>query len=146
MIRRLLFSVIVCGLALGLAACGAPPPDLSVPDPPGATFYEQTQNEHLDRLIAAFDGGLQDVLVQQGFAVKKRQRLSTAASVGAVEQFYTDELLNRGWEPVPSGLPDGNTRTLLAFQKSNVLLVVAAFDAAPYFGQGVVIYTLQATK
>ena len=136
--------VLLCGIVL--VACGAPPPDLSVPEPPGAMPYASGRNPNVDQLLATFDRGVQDALTGQGFTIQRRQDFSTTASVATIERFYADELVRRGWEPVPSGFSNRSTQALLAYQKSNALLVIAAIDTAPYAGQGAVIYTLQATK
>jgi hypothetical protein len=47
--RRVVFLMLM--LALALAACGGPPADTTVPDPPQSTTFEQSDNAKINQIV-----------------------------------------------------------------------------------------------
>jgi hypothetical protein len=146
MIKRI-FALLLCAMLLGLSACGGPAAETTPPALPDSQPYETGKMKNVDVLLDSFNTSVQAELSNQRYTVGKPVIYTTMSlDLAGVRQFYDDKLLKSGWSNVPSQLPETPKRMLLSYQKSNALFVVTAIDASAYLGQGVVVYTIKATK
>jgi hypothetical protein len=147
MIYRVL-ALVVCGFLLTLSACGSATAEPTPVPPPEFTPYQPSKDKNIDALLTSFDSNIRTYLTkpEQGYTPGEKEIYDTSLDLPGVKQFYDSKMAASGWNPVPNGPNDTPNRILLSYQKSNTLFIVTAIDSSAYLGQGVVVYTIRATK
>ncbi|HET9224828.1 MAG TPA: hypothetical protein VFO07_20105 [Roseiflexaceae bacterium] len=146
--RRVIFAALIA--ALVLVGCGGEAANLTVPDPPKSSLFEQGDNQQVDQFIAALKNSVPEEMKKHGVKDTAEQPIvqqvyQSTASLQEIADFYK-ALTQQGWveaQKMP-GIQDGVLIT--GYDNGNTTLVVNAVDAGKFGGDGVVIYTVKGTK
>jgi hypothetical protein len=146
--RRVLFVALIAALAL--AGCGGAAANVTVPDPPKSTVFEQGDNQQINQFIARLKSQVPEEMKANGAQDTAEQPIvqqvyQSTASLQEIADFYKT-LTQEGWveaQKMP-GIQDG---VLIAgYENGSTSLVVNAVEASKFGGSGVVIYTIKGTK
>jgi hypothetical protein len=146
--RRVLFVALIAALAL--AGCGGGATNITVPDPPKSTVFEQGDNQQINQYVARLKtqvpaemkaSGVQDTAEQPIV----QQVYESTASLQEIADFYKT-LTQQGWTEAQKmpGIQDGVLIT--GYDHGTTTLVVNAVEATKFGGSGLVIYTVKGTK
>jgi hypothetical protein len=134
-------------LALVLVACGGPPADTTVADPPKSKVIEQTGNERIDKIIADWKSSVPEAMKAQAVLPEtiEQKVYQSEATLQELADYYKT-LTEKSWvesQRMP-GLQSGVLLT--GYDNGSTTLVVGAIDTAPLGGTGVVVYTAKGNK
>ena len=146
--RRVLLVALF--VAFVLAGCGGSAANVTVPDPPKATVFEQADNQKINQYITQLKSRVPEEMKLHGVKDTAEQPIvqqvyQSTASLQEVADFYKT-LTQEGWVEAPKmpGLQDGVLIT--GYDNGTTTLVVNAVEASKFGGSGVVIYTVKGTK
>jgi hypothetical protein len=146
--RRVFFVALIA--ALVLVGCGGEAANVTVPDPPKSTVFEQGDNQQIDQYVARLKSEVPEEMKKHGTKDTAEQPIvqqvyESTASLQEIADFYKT-LTQEGWveaQKMP-GIQDGVLIT--GYDHGTTTLVVNAVDATKFGGSGVVIYTVKGTK
>jgi hypothetical protein len=134
-------------LALALAACGGPPADTTVPDPPQSTTFEQSDNAKINQIVEGWKSTVPAEMKAQAVKDPIEEKVyQSTASLQEINDFYNTQLTQKNWVRAQR-IPSPADGVLLAgYEIGTTTLVIGAVDASQLGGSGVVVYTAKGTK
>jgi hypothetical protein len=133
-----------------LVGCGGSAANVTVPDPPKSTAFEQGDNQQINQFIALLKSRVPEEMKTHGVKDTAEQPIvqqvyQSTASLQEIADFYKT-LTQQGWVEAHKmpGIQDGVLIT--GYDNGSTTLVVNAIDAGKFGGDGVVIYTVKGTK
>jgi hypothetical protein len=146
--RRVFFVALV--VAFVLVGCGGAAADVTVPDPPKSTAFEQDNNQQINQFVALLKSRVPEEMKLHGVKDTAEQPIvqqvyQSTASLQEIADFYKT-LTQQGWVEAHKmpGIQDGVLIT--GYEHGTISLVVNAVEATKFGGSGVVIYTVKGTK
>jgi hypothetical protein len=146
--RRVLFAALI--VAFVLAGCGGGTTNVTVPEPPKSTVFEQGDNQRIDQFVALLKSRVPEEMKLHGVKDTAEQPIvqqvyQSTATLQEIADFYKT-LTQEGWveaQKMP-GIQDGVL--IVGYDHGTTTLVVNAVEATKFGGSGVVIYTVKGTK
>jgi hypothetical protein len=146
--RRVLFVALI--VVLALTSCGGSTTNVTVPDPPKSTVFEQGDNQQINQFVARLKTQVPEEMKSQGVKDTAEQPIvqqvyQSTASLQEIADFYK-ALTQEGWveaQKMP-GIQDGVLIT--GYDHGTTTLVVNAVEGTKFGGSGVLIYTVKGTK